>query len=341
MSASSIPNAVISSERNEDFFLKVVELTRLVGSVNIIPTLQPPYEDNSGKWLSLETVIPRDTKDTRAITNMQSGDESRIDIKYTQVPVQKYGNFATIDNELVRMTKDTKFENKIIMGVGELINRKYSRLIVEHALNCETRMSATGGELNKGKDMTSIGLADIEMALQTLISAGARPYSSQINAGPNISTYPIPEAYLAFANEAVISTVRALPGWIPVERYASPTKAIGERGSILGLRFISTTYLEAVNYIPVPALSAYTTYICGQDSMYALEPSTEAVATGDSTWSNDVFSYSLSSRSKSSQTNRREDDPYDLRGFFSIDFYFAAISSFERRSLLLTSLAAA
>lgn len=113
----------------------------------------------------------------------------------------------------------------------------------------------------------------------------ARTITKIVGAGAGFSTEPIAAAYIAVTHVDLETTIRKLPGFVPVEKYSDHMKAMpGEVGKVEEVRYVTSTVfapwedaggaVSSANFISTTGTKAdvYPILFFGADA-YGLSPS--------------------------------------------------------------------
>lgn len=340
MTAAIAPNRDIEEYPNEGLFSSLIELTRVTTELSVVLNARHPYQDHSGKYLVHETVLPQYSKDLSTIGFGKPGKPIPPVEKITKIPIETYGKYMTLDNRSGRMTKDTSYLMKKSMAMGQVINNLQSRLLARTLLGSQAQIFCVGGELNKGQDVTSVSVSDLDRVCRMFSENNAEYFSAKIDASTGFDTTPVPPAYIAFAPYAVISILEKLPGWTSDYRYSQNETAEKEMGSLGRIRFISTNALDGVPYGSNGQYLYYPTIFCAKDCIYGLKESYDATVNSNdpSVVSNDIFTYTMKGSVDTKRTDGTHSDPFGSIGFLSVCFDFAAALSTSVRSIVGYSL---
>lgn len=96
---------------------------------------------------------------------------------------------------------------------------------------------------------TSVGSVmargDLRRIVRSLRRQKAQTISNIVKAGPDIATEPVASAFFAMCHTDLVSDIRNLAGFIPVEKYSNSDKGLpGEVGKCEEIRFIATALFE-------------------------------------------------------------------------------------------------
>lgn len=122
------------------------------------------------------------------------------------------------------------------------------------ALVATAAAGGTAGVVNK---------QDLELAERALRRHRCKPVTQIVGATAKVSTQPVAAAYFAVCHTDMMAPIRAMDGFVPIEKYASTSTALPEEfGKVGSFRFIATTYAEPIEVADVAAGADYL----GQDA---------------------------------------------------------------------------
>ena len=103
-----------------------------------------------------------------------------------------------------------------------------------------------------------------QTAIRSLEQNDAKKMRNKLRASVGIAIEPIRESYIGICHPDLSQDLRALPGWVNVEKYSDTSDAIeGEIGTVEGVRIITTTqavpYKDAGDTVGVSGDHAVTT----------------------------------------------------------------------------------
>lgn len=157
-----------------------------------------------------------------------------------EATLQQYGDYVTITDVIQDIHEDPILRETMAL-TGEQAAQMYEQ--IRYGVLCGgTNVFYAGdvaGRANVAAPLT-IGLQ--RKVTAALMRQNAHRITSMVSAGPNFNTTPIPPAYIAVCHVDLDTTLRKMPGFVPVEKYSNSSVAMsGEIGSIEGVRYIGTT----------------------------------------------------------------------------------------------------
>ena len=154
--------------------------------------------------------------------------------------VVQYGDFIEI-SDVVQDTHEDPVLKEGMAVCGEQAANMLE-LVRFGILKAGTNVYRAGGAASR--DAISKGLT---IGLQREIVRGlkrqnARTITKIVGAGAGFSTEPIAAAYIAVTHVDLETTIRKLPGFVPVEKYSDHMKAMpGEVGKVEEVRYVTST----------------------------------------------------------------------------------------------------
>jgi len=107
-----------------------------------------------------------------------------------------------------------------------------------------TQAAYAGGTTRATVDET-IQLTHIDVAIRTLRGNNAKYYKKKIMPTVKYATEPVPDAFFGYTHTDAEQDLKRIEGFLPVHKYADPTKALpNEFGSIDRLRILTGTLCE-------------------------------------------------------------------------------------------------
>lgn len=162
-----------------------------------------------------------------------------------------YAAYCKIDRESYKTDP-----NGQVKAMGEAMGIYGSELrevIIRNALISGSSVACyAGSAINSGSRSSLTGvisLTDLNRISRALYGYGAEHITSIKKASSGFNTYPIGASYIVVIHSHIENDVRALSGFIPVERYADSTPGfIGEIGAVPGYRFIKSNIMSDMYY---------------------------------------------------------------------------------------------
>ena len=154
--------------------------------------------------------------------------------------LRQYGDFVAV-TDVIQDTHEDPILRETMQLCGEQAAQTLE-MVRYGVLNAGTNVFRAGGATTRS-DITSgltIGLQrKIVNALQRQL---AGRITRIVTASPNFGTEPIAPAYIAVCHVDLETTIRKMPGFVPVEKYSDAMKAQpGEIGKVESVRYIGTT----------------------------------------------------------------------------------------------------
>lgn len=164
--------------------------------------------------------------------------------KLTQTDItaelKQYGDWVPVTDQVTMLAIDpilTEAVEQLGYQEGETLD-----VLARNEMMTGSNAIYAGGAASRTAVSSKITKAEIEKAVRALKVALARKITKQVNATVKYSTSPIAAAFIGFCHVYAEQDIAALPGFVPVEKYARQDDVMeGEFGSICGVRFIATT----------------------------------------------------------------------------------------------------
>lgn len=193
----------------------------------------------SAKWRRIENLDPTTTALT-ALTGTESypfREGVQPSVTDPTATLLKYGNVVSI-NEEVDLTNFTGMIDKLIeilgINAGQSLNRLQRNLLEDGVTMIYASQGTQDSDVADVLDNTVV-----EESLRVLQSNSAMKFTPQTQGSTLIGTSPIRASYWALGHVDLEHDIRALTGFVPVEKYASQTEVVpGEIGTANSTRFV-------------------------------------------------------------------------------------------------------
>ena len=152
------------------------------------------------------------------------------------VQLKQYGDWVSI-TDVIYDTHEDPILKECTDILGEQAGETYDKLragVLKAGTNVLYANGTSRSEVN-----TAIGKTLLRRAERYLLRQEAKPLTSIVKAGPNISTVPIPPSFIAVCHADLKLDLEQLSDWIPVQKYSDTSSLInGEIGSSGLIRFV-------------------------------------------------------------------------------------------------------
>ena len=167
---------------------------------------------------------------------------SSLSVTDIQATVLAYGDFTTVTDVTTYQSKD-----KVLMEAAEILGDQASDtldILTRNILAAGTSVFYSG-TANTATDEVAAGdtitLNDVKLAVRLLTNNKARKITKMINASTGVGTTPLQASYIAICDAYTTYDVKALSGFVPIEKYSSTTGLMeGEIGKLDEVRFVQT-----------------------------------------------------------------------------------------------------
>lgn len=195
--------------------------------------------------------------------------------------LEQYGELV----ELTDVIHDTH-EDPVLKEMMNVLGENASETIEEIRFNIIKAGSSVfraGSVPARSSIDSTVARGELRQIVRSLRKNKAKPISQIISASAKVSTEPVAPAFFGLCHTDLVSDIRDVPGFVPVEQYSQDTKAqLGEIGKVEEIRFVGspifepwlaagasgTTYLSNGGH-PSPAASAdvYPILILARDAI--------------------------------------------------------------------------
>ena len=235
------------------------------------------------------------------------------------VVMQQYDCLYGFTDQTFDMYEDDIPEQMAIQ-TGERI-ALVNEMIVWGALRAGTNQFYGGTGTNRATVNGSITLNMLRRMVRALMANHARPITTMLKASANYDTSAVAAGYIWYGHTDLESDIRDLPGFVPVEKYATGQAMPNEIGKVEKIRFITSPEFVSIQdagaavgvtglYSTTGAnIDVYQFILCGADawSQIALRGKT----------SSDPTLLPPGQKSKS--------DPHGQRGYYGAIWYKAVM----------------
>ena len=228
---------VVNAWFNKDLLLRVVPYLAH-GKV----ALRKPLPGRNTKTVIFRRIEPLSLATTPLVEGVPP---SGSKITYTDVSssIKQYGDYVPL-SDLVQAV----VEHPILMDANKVLAEQASQTLdalLRDVFVAGTSVLYGGGVASRSLLVSPAQKVDksvLRRAVRLLLSNNARMFTRIITATDKVSTTPVRPAYWAITSPDVLFNLEELPGWIPVEKYASQGPVMdGEVGAFENIRFIVTT----------------------------------------------------------------------------------------------------
>ena len=159
--------------------------------------------------------------------------------------VAQYGDFIWLTDVIMDTHEDPILQESTDI-LGEQAEETYD-ILRAGKLKAGTNVIYAGSAVTARTAVcTAVDKALLRRAERALLRQEAKPITSFVKAGPNISTVPIPPCYVVVCHSDLKYDLEVITDWVPVQNYPS-TQGIfnGEIGSCGLFRFVLDNTLSA------------------------------------------------------------------------------------------------
>lgn len=182
---------------------------------------------------------------------------SATDIK---ARVDFYGNFVTITDQ-VELTVEDRTLNDSSRLLGQNLAQTMDE-VTRDVLNSTSSVLQCANGVNGGTP-TELTKADIDSAVQTLLSNDAEMISEVIEASDKFSTAAVRPSFMGFIDTALIDDLEGVSNFLSAANYPSTQKAMAcEWGSSGNVRWLYTS----IGSVSSAATPVYSNFIIGKEA---------------------------------------------------------------------------
>lgn len=207
---------------------------------------QKPIPRNHGNEIKFRGYLPLDNN-PKALVEGVTPAASRPAFRDVVSRLEQYGDYIEITDVLSDTIEDPIWVEFSDM-LGEQAAIMLERVVINKLLAGTNVFFAgsTGGVQAAARNGVNepLSLTMQRRVTRALKRQEARPITSVVTASAGFSTSPIGPAYIAVCHTDVEADIRNLPGFVPVEKYASYRPLEGEVGSVENVRYLTTNLME-------------------------------------------------------------------------------------------------
>lgn len=205
------------------------------------------------RYAKLDTVpIPLDDGITPPGASL-----SVTDIK---AQVQFYGNFVTITNQ-VELTVEDRVLNESSRLLAQNMAQTIDEVTRDVLASTSSVLQCSNGV--NGETPTELTKADIDTAVQTLLSNDAEMISETITATPDFGTSPARPAFWGYIDTDLLDDLETVSNFVPTSSYPSQDSVLdAEWGKTGNVRWLFTS----VGSVSSAATPVFNNFIVGKEA---------------------------------------------------------------------------
>lgn len=216
---------------------------------------------------------------TTALTEGVTPAGSQLSVTDITATVAQYGDYITVTDVV-----EYESEDPVLMEAGELLGDQAGDTLdqlTRDILVAGTSVSYGGSGNVARADVAAgdvISTTLIDAAVLTLKLNKCRKVTSQVNATTGYNTSPIKASFIGITHTSEAAKVKALTGFVSVEKYASQGDVMeGEIGYYGEVRFIETTNAKVFTGAGTGSIDVYPVLIFGAHAYGTTRISGEAM----------------------------------------------------------------
>lgn len=161
----------------------------------------------------------------------------------------QYGDWVEL-TDVIADTHEDPILNEFTSILGEqsaIMLERVTAGVVKSGTNVFFNGVDGGGVLATARDQVNkpITLELQRRVVRALKRQLAQPVTSMVSPSQNFNTSPIAPSYIAICHTDCEADIREMPGFVPVEKYGQRSELPGEVGSVEGVRYLTTTIMDA------------------------------------------------------------------------------------------------
>lgn len=197
---------------------------------------------NKGLVIRFRRPVPFEVNPAALIEGVTPAPQA-LEYEDVQTLLAQYGNWVPFSDVIADTHEDP---NLAVMS--ELCGKQAAEtkeLITWNEIRGGTQVFFQGAVANRGSVAAPLSIATIRAAVRQLKRNHCKKITKVLKASPNIATEPVNASYVAVGHSDLEQDIRALPTFVPVERYASGVALHpNELGRVEEVRIILSPMLE-------------------------------------------------------------------------------------------------
>lgn len=191
---------------------------------------------------------------------------SQLSVTTISATVLQYGDYVVLTDKLTMETEDpirTETNEILADQAADTLDQLCRDVLVT---GTNILYAGSGHTLRSqvaaGEVLTTTMLIT---AAETLKIGKTRFVTMMVDPTTGINTSPLPQCFIGICHTYTTKTLRAMSGWIEVEKYANgQTRMDGEIGKYGDIRFIETTNAKVFTGAGAASIDVYATIIMGK-----------------------------------------------------------------------------
>lgn len=191
---------------------------------------------------------------------------SQLSVTTISATVLQYGDYVVLTDKLTMETEDpirTETNEILADQAADTLDQLCRDVLVT---GTNILYAGSGHTLRSqvaaGEVLTTTMLIT---AAETLKIGKTRFVTMMVDPTTGINTSPLPQCFIGICHTYTTKTLRAMSGWIEVEKYANgQTRMDGEIGKYGDIRFIETTNAKVFTGAGASSIDVYATIIMGK-----------------------------------------------------------------------------
>ena len=197
-------------------------------------------DENQNLLFDLTNVSPASN---RALTEGVTPAEVDLDYEDITITVAQYGLWS----EITDMVADTH-DDPVMLEAAKMLGEAAAFLaekIYYNALLAAANVYYCGGSSEVTVDET------ISLDIQRKVVRGlkrnlGKPITSVVKSSPAYGTEPIAASFICVTHTDMEPDIRALPGFVPAEKYGTVSPMEGELGKVENVRYLTSTTVQSM-----------------------------------------------------------------------------------------------
>lgn len=198
---------------------------------------------NTGETIKFRRPIPLPPA-TTPLTEGVTPAATQFRYEDVNATLEEYGAWMELTNKITDLHEDPVGKDMAMMA-GEQAAETIE-LIQYGVVKAGTNVIYANSVASRSDVASELTLKEQRLAVRTLLANRAKRITSILDGSPKYNTKPIEAAFVAVCHTDVISSVRNMPGFVPVAEYGSRQPICQEEvGSVEDVRYIASPLFTA------------------------------------------------------------------------------------------------
>lgn len=199
---------------------------------------------NTGETIKFRRPIPLALAQT-PLTEGVTPSATQFRYEDVEATLSEYGAWLELTNKIVDLHEDPVGRDMAMMA-GEQAAETIE-MITYGVVRAGTNVIYAGGAANRAAVASPLSLSEQRLAVRTLMRNRAKRITSILDSSPKYNVQAIEAAYVAVCHTDVVSSIRNMPGFVPLAKYGNRKPICHEEvGSVEDVRYIASPLFDPI-----------------------------------------------------------------------------------------------